>query len=282
MSLPALGSNASQALFQAMQQRREAMRSMIADVQAGDLSGAQGALRTFQTSAQTIGAALGVDSSPQSGNSTSGGFRAMSDLIVAIVSGSLNDAQSSLQSMQTDQDNSASSAADLGASSTSISPAASASTLLNDLDNLLSSILSGDKSRATAAGGALTNDVQSLTGSKSESAGDSGSIEYPFLSDLQSLAAAASNNNAIGEQQAAQNLLKDLQSAAPQGARVNGGHHHHGSHGGVKSTDNPSLAPDRISLSKAATQAYNSILQLAGEGSESEAVGTQTSNNNQP
>jgi hypothetical protein len=288
MSLSALGSSSSQSILQLIHQRKDAMKSMISAVQSGDISSAQSSLSTLQQDSQGIGSVLGADPSSQSGASSQSKSKTdVAAIFSAVQAGDLSGAQSALQAAQLDRGAgsegagttftvSSSSAIPPAPSptSTTSSPSAaavSARTLLSDLNSVLSSILAGDGTNAQSAAGMLTNDVQTLTGPQTASSSPSsptpGSGAGAFLSDLQSLASAAASNNSAGEQQAAQNLVNDIQNAGSGAGRIGGGHHRHGGHhhdsqgSGSSNTSGSQPSSSRIAVS--AQSAYNEMVQLA-------------------
>lgn len=294
MSLSALGSNSPQSILQLLHQRRDAMKSMVSAVQSGDISGAQSSLSTFQQDSQAVNSALGVD--PGSGSSDQSKFKTdMAALFSAVQAGNLSGAQSALQAVRQDRgegsgttDSASSSSVVLqpsspsSATSTSSGSDVSAKTLLSDLNSVLSSILAGSTGNAQSAAGTLTNDIQTLTGSQTTSSSDSspapGSGVGAFLNDLQSLASAAASNDSAGEQQAAQNLVNDLQNASSGPGRIGGHHHHHGGHrtdsqgsGSSSTPASPASSNSETSSSNTiaglAQTAYNEIVQLANQGS---------------
>lgn len=253
---------------------------MESSVQSGDIAGAQTSLATYQQDTQSSQSVLGGNSAPLGSSSAPTAFR--SDLTAfasAVQSGNIGDAQSALQTLQQAQQ-----APGFGAGSP---PSASDGTtgsgvsVLNDLNAMLSSLLSGDSSGAQSAANTLENDLQVATGTQTAAGSPSNQLpsssttssSNPVLNDLQSLIADAQSGNTDGAQQAAQSLVNDLQNAD---ATSTSSHHHHGGghhHADAGSTSSSAAQGSSLtsasSLASAAQQAYQSVLALAANSPSS-------------
>jgi hypothetical protein len=212
MDLSAVSSNSNNAIVEVFKQRRVAMQAMDPGLQSGEIKAAQQKLAAVQQDTPTIQPAAGTWDTQQ--NPWQSKLRTdLSSLTSGVQEGDIGTAQWTSQTLQ--EGSQEITAPGPNAAASNIADQAS-TPFLNDLMQLLNSVVSGVQSAATA----LQQDLQTVFGTAASgntqatsASSASGPSQNAFINDLQALIAAAGSNNATGMQTAAKNLAQDIQGA---------------------------------------------------------------------